>query len=79
VRATPEEHMNRVLAQGDTRPMGGAGGNNAEAMNDLKRILDSRAAFYSKADAVFDTSGKNLQVSFESLERQLRDAGGLPV
>ena len=78
VRATPEEHMNRVLAQGDTRPMGGAGGNNVEAMNDLKRILDSRAAFYSKADEVFDTSGKNLQVSFESLERQLRDAVGQP-
>ncbi|HJV61436.1 MAG TPA: helix-turn-helix transcriptional regulator [Albitalea sp.] len=68
VRATPEEHMNRVLAQGDTRPMSG----NGEAMNDLRRILDSRAAFYSKADEVFDTSDKTMEESFVGLQEQLR-------
>jgi len=54
LRASPEEHMQRVVAQGDLRPMAG----NREAMDDLKRILDGRAAFYGKADATLDTSGR---------------------
>ncbi len=70
VRATPEEHMGRVLAQGDTRPMAGHAGN-SEAMNDLRRILSSRAAFYAKADEVFETSGRTIEESFESLRAQL--------
>ena len=44
--------MGRVVAQGDTRPMAAS----REAMDDLRRILDGRAAFYSKADATLDTS-----------------------
>jgi XRE family transcriptional regulator, aerobic/anaerobic benzoate catabolism transcriptional regulator len=72
VRATPEEHMGRVLAQGDTRPMAGHTGN-AEAMNDLRRILESRAAFYSKADTVFDTSEMSPEVALEALRELLRD------
>jgi XRE family aerobic/anaerobic benzoate catabolism transcriptional regulator len=72
VRATPEEHMSRVLAQGDTRPMADNQGN-AEAMNDLRRILDSRAAFYSKADAVFDTSEMSPDAATAGLRKQLRD------
>jgi XRE family aerobic/anaerobic benzoate catabolism transcriptional regulator len=70
VRATPEEHMGRVLAQGDTRPMAGHAGN-TEAMNDLRRILDSRAAFYAKADEVFETSGRSVEAAFEGLRQQL--------
>jgi len=72
VRASPEEHMGRVLAQGDTRPMAGHAGN-AEAMNDLRRILESRAAFYAKADTTFDTSGMSADEAFEGLRRQLED------
>ena len=72
LQATPEEHMGRVLAQGDTRPMAGNRGN-AEAMNDLRRILESRAAFYSKADAVFDTSEQSFEAALDGLERLLRD------
>ena len=72
VRATPEEHMGRVLAQGDTRPMAGNSGN-AEAMNDLRRILESRTAFYSKADAVFDTSEMSPEAALAALREQLRD------
>lgn len=71
VRATPEEHMGRVLAQGDTRPMAGNTGN-AEAMNDLRRILESRAAFYSKADAVFDTSEMSPEAALTALRAQLQ-------
>jgi len=66
LKASPEEHMNRVIAQGDLRPMSGNVGN-SEAMDDLKRILAGRAAFYSKADIAFDTSGKSADACFEAL------------
>ena len=56
LRATPEDHMKRVIAQGDMRPMAG----NTEAMGDLKRILAGREEFYALADVNFDTSGKSL-------------------
>ncbi|MGH8517772.1 MAG: helix-turn-helix transcriptional regulator [Panacagrimonas sp.] len=52
--AAPEEHMNRVIAQGDLRPMAG----NKQAMDDLRLILQERTPFYAKADLLFDTSGK---------------------
>ena len=70
LRATPEEHMNRVLAQGDMRPMAGS---NAQAMDDLRRILDSRAAFYSKADAVFDTSQLSPEQALSGLRELLSE------
>ena len=64
LQAQPDEHMSRVVAQGDTRPMAA----NPEAMDDLRRILDGRSAFYSKADHVLDTSGKSLAQSFRQLK-----------
>jgi XRE family aerobic/anaerobic benzoate catabolism transcriptional regulator len=63
--ASPEEHMGRVLAQGDTRPMAG----NDEAMDDLRRILDNRHALYAKADAVVETGGKGVGESLRELRR----------
>lgn len=63
LRASPEEHMARVIAQGDYRPMKGS----QEAMDDLKRILSGRIGLYSKADAVIDTSGKSIGQSFNEL------------
>lgn len=66
LKAQPEEHMARVLAQGDTRPMSG----NEEAMEDLKRILAARESSYRKADAVVDTSGQKPEASL----LKLRDA-----
>ena len=65
VKATPEEHMARVMAQGDLRPMAG----NDEAMDDLKRILEARQALYAKADTVLDTSGESADESFMKLRR----------
>jgi XRE family aerobic/anaerobic benzoate catabolism transcriptional regulator len=53
--ATPEEHMSRVLAQGDLRPMA----EGPQAMDDLKAILESRTALYAKADAVVATSDRS--------------------
>jgi XRE family aerobic/anaerobic benzoate catabolism transcriptional regulator len=70
LQADPEEHMSRVAAQGDLRPMAAS----AEAMDDLKRILAGRAAFYSKADLSVDTSGQALELSFQALREQVRTA-----
>lgn len=52
IRATPEEHMQRVIDQGDLRPMA----DNREAMDDLKAILRERDPFYRQADHILDTS-----------------------
>lgn len=54
VRAAPEEHMSRVLAQGDHRPMAGK----ASALDELKMILASRESLYARADVTLDTSGR---------------------
>jgi len=70
LQAAPEEHMGRVIAQGDTRPMAAS----REAMDDLHRILDGRAAFYSKADLTVNTAGQTLAQSFELLRRLVRTA-----
>jgi XRE family transcriptional regulator, aerobic/anaerobic benzoate catabolism transcriptional regulator len=63
LRADPEDHMNRVAAQGDTRPMAAS----REAMEDLKRILAGRTPFYSKADLTLDTSRQDLERTFGKL------------
>jgi XRE family aerobic/anaerobic benzoate catabolism transcriptional regulator len=47
-------------------------------MDDLRRILDGRSAFYSKADLVFDTSAQALQPSREALCAQVKAALSLP-
>ena len=52
LKASPEDHMQRVVAQGDMRPMA----DNRESMEDLQRILDAREPLYRKADVVIDTS-----------------------
>jgi XRE family transcriptional regulator, aerobic/anaerobic benzoate catabolism transcriptional regulator len=70
LQATPEDHMKRVVAQGDLRPMAAS----KEAMQDLKSILAGRAAFYSKADFTLDTSAQPLDATFAALRRMVRDA-----
>ena len=70
LRAPPEEHMGRVVAQGDIRPIAAS----KEAMEDLHRILDGRAAFYSKADLSVDTGGQTLAQSFDALRAAVRSA-----
>jgi XRE family aerobic/anaerobic benzoate catabolism transcriptional regulator len=72
LQAAPEDHMQRVIAQGDLRPMAG----NQEAMEDLKRILAGRAAFYGKADLAFNTSGQPLPDCYAALRERLRNALG---
>ena len=75
VKATPEEHMARVQAQGDTRPMDG----NPQAMAQLRLILTGREADYGRADAVLDTSGKAVETSLSDLLNLIDQHGFLPV
>jgi XRE family aerobic/anaerobic benzoate catabolism transcriptional regulator len=63
IKASPEEHMSRVIAQGDFRPMDG----NEAAMQDLRRILAAREPLYAKADATVDTTGEPFAGSLAKL------------
>jgi XRE family aerobic/anaerobic benzoate catabolism transcriptional regulator len=65
IKARPQEHMTRVMAQGDFRPMA----ENPEAMADLVAILEARRADYLLARAEVDTSGKTVEQSFAKLVR----------
>ena len=66
--AAPDEHMARVAAQGDRRPMA----DNPEAMADLRAILAARSPDYARADARLDTSGRALEDCLDELERAAR-------
>lgn len=67
LRARPEEHMARVLAQGDTRPMR----DNRDAMADLRAILAAREELYAKADIELDTSGRTPEACLADLLARL--------
>lgn len=68
LRADPQDHMERVVRQGDLRPMAAGG----EAMEDLRRILAGRAEFYAKAELQLDTSRQSEDESFQKLRRLVR-------
>lgn len=76
LKAEPADHMRRVAEQGDLRPMAAS----VEAMEDLKRILAGRSAFYSKADLTVDTSAQPLEETFarlrDGVHELLRREGG---
>ena len=74
LQADAEDHMKRVQAQGDLRPMAAS----KQAMEDLKGILAGRAAFYSKAQYKVDTSAQTLELSFQVLRETVREALQLP-
>jgi XRE family aerobic/anaerobic benzoate catabolism transcriptional regulator len=73
LQADAADHMGRVAAQGDMRPMAAS----REAMEDLKRILAGRSAFYSKADLHFNTSGQSVDDAFDGLRTQVREVLGI--
>ncbi len=73
LRATPTEHMERVRAQGDERPMAG----NPKAMEQLKCILASREALYGRANAQLDTSGRTESESIRDLMELVEEHGFL--
>ena len=65
IRTSPEEHMQRVVTQGDDRPMR----DNTDAMSDLRAILASRETLYARADRVLDNEGRSLEQSLHDLEQ----------
>ncbi|MDO9358483.1 MAG: helix-turn-helix transcriptional regulator [Polaromonas sp.] len=78
LKASPEEHMARVVAQGDMRPFDTTRGATDEAMEDIRRILASREALYARADAVVDTAARTLKQSLKDLERAVPGARTAP-
>jgi XRE family transcriptional regulator, aerobic/anaerobic benzoate catabolism transcriptional regulator len=74
LQANPQDHLQRVAAQGDLRPMAAS----KEAMQDLKGILAGRAAFYSKAQLHIDTSAQSLEATFSTLRLLVRRKLQLP-
>ena len=74
LQADPEDHMARVTAQGDLRPMAAS----REAMEDLRGILAGRAAFYSTAQYRLNPSAQPLGATFLALREMVRVALQLP-
>jgi XRE family transcriptional regulator, aerobic/anaerobic benzoate catabolism transcriptional regulator len=74
LKARPDEHMSRVIEQGDFRPMA----QNREAMADLVAILEARGADYARADAELDTSGDSVEQSFAKLLQTVNPKLALP-
>lgn len=73
IRTSPAEHMQRVRAQGDVRPMEG----NPQAMGHLKDLLLSREALYGRASAQVDTSNKPINSSLNELLAVIANRGFL--
>lgn len=71
VAAAPEDHMKRVIEQGDMRPLT----NHREAMTDLMKILAGREMFYRQADATVGTSGHTAEESLRTLRSALQESG----
>ena len=67
LKTSPEEHMSRVIAQGDMRPFKGR----AAALGEIKKLLADRDALYARAGAAVDTSGRTVKQSLEQLKKAL--------
>jgi XRE family aerobic/anaerobic benzoate catabolism transcriptional regulator len=67
LKASPEEHMSRVIAQGDMRPFKGR----SAALMEIKKLLKDRDALYARADAVVETSGRTVKQSLDQIRKVL--------
>ena len=75
LKAKPEEHMNRVIAQGDMRPFeagtrGKMHGRSA-ALEEIRKLLADRDRLYARSDATVDTSGKSFRISLDELRTKV--------
>jgi len=68
LKAKPEEHMNRVMAQGDLRPFKGR----SAALEEIRKLLADRDRLYSRADLTVETSGKSLKSALEDLKAKVK-------
>jgi len=71
LQARPEDHMQRVVDQGDHRPMA----NRQNAMQELKALLTTRDPLYRQADITVNTSDISIENALNKLESELTDAG----
>jgi XRE family aerobic/anaerobic benzoate catabolism transcriptional regulator len=67
LKASPEEHMSRVIAQGDMRPFKGR----SAAQDEIRKLLADRDRLYARADVTVETSGKTVKQSLEQMKRAL--------
>src|SRR6266850_5321559 len=67
LKASPEEHMSRVIAQGDMRPFKGR----SAALGEIRKLLQDREKLYARAHAAVETSGKSIRQSLEQMKRAL--------
>jgi XRE family transcriptional regulator, aerobic/anaerobic benzoate catabolism transcriptional regulator len=68
LKARPEEHMDRVMAQGDMRPFKGR----AAALEEIRKLLADRDRLYARADATIETSGRPLKAALEELKNKVK-------
>jgi XRE family transcriptional regulator, aerobic/anaerobic benzoate catabolism transcriptional regulator len=68
LKAAPEEHMSRVIAQGDMRPFKGRGA----ALDEIRKLLADRNRLYGRAELTLDTSGKTARAAFADLKGLLK-------
>jgi len=67
LKAKPDEHMTRVIAQGDMRPFKGR----SAALDEIKQLLEDRETLYARADATLETSGKTVRQSLAELKKAI--------
>jgi XRE family aerobic/anaerobic benzoate catabolism transcriptional regulator len=67
LRASPDDHWDRVVEQGDTRPMRGV----SDAKDQLQRLLEERMPFYGMADVAIDTTLQSPTDLADELARRL--------
>ena len=69
IKASPKEHMKRVIKQGDLRPIS----SNPKAMEDLNNILKERQHLYSKASEIVNTENKDKIFSYKDLVSKIKN------
>jgi XRE family aerobic/anaerobic benzoate catabolism transcriptional regulator len=67
LRAAPEEHMSRVMAQGDTRPFKGR----SAALEEIRKLLADRDRLYARAALTVDTSGRTVRQTLQEIRKNL--------
>ena len=71
LKASPQEHMARVVAQGDLRPFSGRTQGRAAALDEIRRLLADRERLYARAPLVVDTSGRTVRQTLQELRKAL--------
>ena len=71
LKASPQEHMSRVVAQGDMRPFSGRTQGRSAALDEIRRLLADRERLYARAPLALDTSGRTVRQTLQELRKAL--------